>query len=184
MLASITCSIFIWVLYYGTKHYTNGSRYELLRSNVRYGCTLHGDQWVRYVNYLYGSSRIDCQYLGAVGGMPFCCRQSHYRKLVERGYGYIVFCQRGLILDEMFHIVRNQPHVVLKVTFLLGLGLRVYLLRSDGKYTVSKYASQEERRLAGLQAINQQTVPLDIYLPKTIPANLVLALGYQFQFGL
>ena len=47
---SITCLIFIWVLYYGIKHYTNRSQYALLQSNVRYVCTLHGDQWVRSVN--------------------------------------------------------------------------------------------------------------------------------------
>jgi hypothetical protein len=182
--ASITGTIFIWVLYYGIKNYTNSTQYELLRSNVRCVVKLEGDQWVRYVSYLYGSSRINCQYLGAVGGMSFCCRQSHYRRLIERGYGYIVFCQQGIILDEMFHIVRNQPHMILKVEFVMSMCLRIHLLRRDGKYTVSKYASQQERQLAGLRAISQQTVPLDIFLPNTIPADVVLALGYQIQFGL
>ena len=117
--------------------------------------------------------------------MSFCCRQSHYRKLTERGFGYIVFCQQGLTLDEMFHIVRNQSHMILKVAFVMGMDLgRVHLLRRDGKYTVSKYTSQGERQVAGLQAISRQTVPLEIFLPNTIPANVVLALGYQIQFGL
>ncbi len=183
--ASLTGLIFIWAFFYGVMNYSNGDRYITLRSNVRCVVKLEGNQWTNYVNYMYGPDRTGFTYLGVVGGCTFCCcRKPHYEKLIARGYGYIVFCQQGLILDEMYHIVRNRPHIVLSVKLIIGIGLRVYLIRSDGKYTVQNYWGEERRREAALEAIQQQTVPLDIYLPSTLSVHALALLGLQVQHGL
>jgi hypothetical protein len=84
----------------------------------------------------------------------------------------------------MYHIVRNRPHVVLAVKYIIGIGLRVYLVRSDGTYTVKKYWGAERRQAAALEAIQQQTVPLDIYLPSTLSEHALALLGLQVQHGL
>jgi hypothetical protein len=183
-LGSLTGLILLWATCLGASRYTNGDRYDKLRSNVRFVVKLEGTKWTRYVDYLYGTNGGGFLYLGAIGGMSFCCRKSHYKKLIARGYGYIIFCQQGFILDEIYHIVRNEPHFILKVVYIMGTGLRVYVVRSDGTYTVHRSWSEETRRAAGLNAINQQTVPLDIYLPDTLPERSVILLALQVQHGL
>ena len=183
-LACLTGIILLWALGYGSSRYSNGSRYEALRSNVRFVIKLEGTKWTRYVDYLYGNSAGGFHFLGRIGGMSFCCRKSHYQRLTERGYGYIVLCQRGFILDEMYHIIRNEPHVILKAVYVRNLGLRVYLVRKDGTYTVHRSWSEERRRVAAFQAIDQQTVPFDIYLPDNLPERALMLLALQVQHGL
>jgi hypothetical protein len=182
-LGSLTGIILLWALWYGASRYSNGDRYDTLRNSVRFVVKLEGTKWTRYVDYLYGTNRDGFQNLGAVGGMSFCCRKTHYQKLIARGYGYIIFCQQGFILDEIYHIVRNEPHVILKVVYIMGTGLRVYVVRSDGTYTVHRSWGKETRRQAGISAINRQTVPLDIYLPDTLPERSVVLLALQVQHG-
>ncbi|CAF3846686.1 unnamed protein product [Rotaria sp. Silwood1] len=185
VFACITALIFFWAIYYGAKHYMNGRIYAILRNNVRYLIKLEGEQWISYVNYLYGPDRAGFTHLGAVGAFTFCCcRRPHYQQLIERGYGYIVLCKHGFLLDEMFSVVRNDTHNFLKVVHLLGTGLRVYLLRTDAKVLVSNYDSSETRaRKAQLAAI-RQTTPLDIYLPNTISATTATLLALQIEHGI
>jgi hypothetical protein len=164
--------------------YANRKRYNMLRNSVRCIVKLEGDKWTSYVNYLYGPNRGSFRYVGHIGSVLFWARKSHYKKLVARGYGYIIFCQQGLILDEMYHIVRDEPHAILKVEYIINLGLRVYLLRTDGKYTVHRSWSEEIRQQAALQAAAEQIVPFDIFLPNTIPERAAVLLALQVQHGL
>jgi hypothetical protein len=113
----------------------NEHKYALFQSNVRYGVKLEGDQWIRYVNYLYGPDSVCLRYLGTIGAVTFCCyREPHYQKLIERAYEYIVFCQSGFILDEMYSILRNDPHVILKVKYVVSMELHMNIIRKDAKY--------------------------------------------------
>lgn len=185
VFASVTGIIFCGVLFYGRKHYSNGQNFEYLRNSVRCVVKLEGEQWISYVNYLYGPGRSGFTYImGAVGACSFCCRAPHYRQLIERGYGYIVVCKHGFLLDEMFSVVRNHTHFILKVTVVLGMGLRLSVLRTDAQVMVSTYDSAERRAQKARQAAIQQTVPLDIYLPRTMPVNVVGLLAYQVQHEL
>ncbi|CAF2935853.1 unnamed protein product [Rotaria sp. Silwood2] len=182
--ASLTGFILIWAIRYGAKNYMNERKYHLLRKNVHCLVKLEGDLWTRYVNYLYGSNRKSFYYLGAVGALTFClCRIKHYQRLIARGYGYIIFCKNGFMLDEMYCVLYNEPHTILQVQYVSGMGLRVYILREDAQYAVNRNWSWERRQLAARQAFNQQIVPLDIYLPNTIPGNVVFLLGLQIQNG-
>jgi hypothetical protein len=72
--ACITGVIFLWAICYGATKYENSDRYAALRNNVRCVVKLEGDQWTKYVDYLYGSNRGGFMYLGMLGGMSFCCR--------------------------------------------------------------------------------------------------------------
>ncbi|CAF1215133.1 unnamed protein product [Adineta steineri] len=181
---SLTGFMLLWALCYGAINYSNRNNYAMLQSNVRLLIKLEGDQWVRYVEYLYGSNRAGFGYFGVIGAMTFClCRKPHYKKLIARGYGYIVLCEQGFILDEMTFVVRNQTHIILTVTYVTNMGLRVYLLKKNAKYVVRKYASEAERQYAAQVALKAQMVPLDILLPN-IPQNMAAVLGLQIQYGL
>ncbi len=84
----------------------------------------------------------------------------------------------------MYHIIRNEPHIILKAVYVRNLGLRVYLIRKDGTYIVNRNWSAETRRAVALQAIDQQTVPFDIYLPDDLPERALIILALQVQHGL
>jgi hypothetical protein len=158
----------MWTFCYGVINYaTNNGKYDLLQSIVRRITKLEGDQWMRYINYLYGSDRIGFWYLGTIEPLTFCCyRKPHYQKLIKREYGYIVFCQDGFILDEMYFVIRNDPHIILEVKYVVGMELRINIIRKDAKYTVPRYSTKQMRQEAAIKIFHDQTVQLGIYLPK------------------
>ena len=65
-------------------------------------CRLEGEEWLRYLNYIYGPDR-RWEELGQ--GTSFCCRRSCYNRLSNRRYGHIILFRTGFIIDEMFLIV-------------------------------------------------------------------------------
>ncbi|UJR19210.1 hypothetical protein I4U23_022340 [Adineta vaga] len=183
-LGCITGFIFIWAICYGVKHYWIGTDYELLQNSVRFVIKLEGEQWTQYVNYLYGPNRTGFRYVGAIGALTFCCcRSPHYRQLIDRGYGYIVVCENGFLFDEMFCVIRNDTHVIMKVTRVLGIGFRVYVLRVDSSTLVNNFDSDATRAKKVVSAILQQTVSLDIYLPDTLLEETTIAVGLLLQHG-
>lgn len=185
VFASVTALIFFWAIYYGAKYYMNKRLYAILRSNIRYLIKLEGEQWISYVNYLYGPDRASFMYLGAVGAFTFCCcRRPHYQQLIERGYGYIVLCKDGFLLDEMFSVVRNDTHVILKSLYLGEYIIRVNVLRTDAKVVVKKYDSPAIRAGKAQLAIIQQTTPLDIYLPNTRSGATAALFALQIEHGI
>jgi hypothetical protein len=131
---------------------------------VRCLIKLEGDPWIRYVKYLYGAGRTGFAHFGAIEAMKFyCCRKSHYQERITRGYGYIVFCEQGFILDEMGFVMRNKTHNVLAVSYVANMGLRVYLLRKYATYTVRGSASEAERQYAAQEALQRKMIPLDMW---------------------
>jgi hypothetical protein len=158
--------------------------YAMLQNNVCFVVKLEGNQWVQFVEYLYGPDQKRFTFLGRIGAFTFCCcRKAHYEKLIKRGYGYIVFCERGFILDEMYRVVRDHTHHILAVKHVVGMGIRVYVLRTDADYMVQSDWTEERQRQAGLEALEQKTVPLDIYLPDTLSGAFADQLCIQIQSG-
>ncbi|UJR18984.1 hypothetical protein I4U23_022113 [Adineta vaga] len=78
VFACVTGLIFFGNIYYGAKHYFNGQNYEYLRNSVRYLIKLEVQQWISYVNYLYGPDCSAFAGVGTVGAFSFCCRKPHY----------------------------------------------------------------------------------------------------------
>ncbi len=149
---------------------------------MRFVIKLEGEQWTQYVNYLYGPNRTGLTGGGPIGALTFCCcRSPHYRQLIERGYGCIVVCENGFLLDEMFCVIRNHTHVIMKVTRVLGIGFRVYVLRVDASVQFNNFDSDATRAKKVVSAIIQQTVPLDIYLPDTLHEETTILVGLQLQ---
>jgi hypothetical protein len=102
---------------------------------------LDGEEWIRYLNYIYGPDRK----WGQVDPLiSFCCRQSSYDRVINRQFGHIILYWNGLIIDELYFI--SFRRYALQKIQLLNFnshgqikGLRIHTYFKDGKYSRDCY---------------------------------------------
>ncbi|CAF0818660.1 unnamed protein product [Adineta steineri] len=99
---------------------------------------LNGEQWVRYLNYIYGPNRIWTE-RSSSSSSSFCCRRSTYEQLMNRQYGHIILHENGLIIDELYFVsFRDYTLQDVKILYIdqnsKTIGLRIHTYFQDGKY--------------------------------------------------
>ncbi|CAF1251361.1 unnamed protein product [Adineta steineri] len=98
---------------------------------------LDGEQWARYLNYIYGPNRIWTE--RSSSSSFFCCRRSTYERLMNRQHGHIILHEKGLIIDELYFVsFRDYTLQDVKILYIDAnskiIGLRIHTYFQDGKY--------------------------------------------------
>ncbi|CAF0885209.1 unnamed protein product [Rotaria sordida] len=89
---------------------------------------LDGNEWITYLEYVFGPNR-SSQFAEIFSS--WFCRRKKFARLVTRGYGYIIFIENAIIIDELF--IYDLNHILINGSQLITfanqqLVLRIYFL--------------------------------------------------------
>ncbi len=124
---------------------------------------LDGEEWIRYLNYIYGPQRL---WTDGDPASPFCCRRSSYDRLMDRQYGHIVLYGNGLIIDELY-FVSFRSHTLQGIQ-ILGIGEH----QQTKGLRIHTYLKAEK---------NSRNVHFDVFAPSSVSAEQLQAIAQSYN---
>jgi hypothetical protein len=126
------------------------------------------------LEYSYGRHRS----YKAFSCLPGSCRREKYNRLKNRGYGYIIFTQNGILIDEL-EFFKFEKKVVLTLIELIVLPNQQILLRIH----LLHLRIIEDKRTVNDQHIKQASIDIDIFVPNLFsqPIERLYQMVYLFN---
>ncbi|CAF1073859.1 unnamed protein product [Adineta steineri] len=123
---------------------------------------LHGEQWVRYLNYAQGPNRV---WTEKARFSSFCCRRSTYKRLINRQYGRIILHENGLIIDELYFI-----------------SFREYILQSIQILYINQHPQIRGLRINTYleRGKNSRNCYFDLFAPSSVSLEQILSIAATY----